>query len=110
MQPVVTLGADGAKAMVANVGEDVTLSGNISVPPGAGWIVAGAWDFDGSGNFDTPVRIAKRAKSLDVKITHRFDRPGTYFVGLKGVSQRQGDKATPYAQIENIDWMRIVVR
>lgn len=110
VQPVVTLGANGAKAMVANVGEDVTLSGNISVPPGAGWIVAGAWDFDGSGNFNTPVRIAKRAKSLDVKITHRFDRPGTYFVGLKGVSQRQGDKATPYAQIENIDRMRIVVR
>jgi hypothetical protein len=54
--------------------------------------------------------VLEGASTVALDYTHRFDRPGTYFVGLKGVSQREGDRATPYARIENIDRVRVVVR
>ena len=40
----------------------------------------------------------------------RFEKPGTYFVALRAISQRQGDKTTPYARIQNMDRVRVVVK
>jgi hypothetical protein len=42
-------------------------------------------------------------------VTHRFDTPGTYFPALRGISQRQGDTATPFARIQNLGRVRVVV-
>jgi len=45
-----------------------------------------------------------------VKTTYAFTMPGTYFVALRGSSQRKGDRATPYARITNLGRVRVVVR
>ena len=40
---------------------------------------------------------------------HRYTAPGTYFVALRGISQRNGDRETPYARIANLGRVRVVV-
>jgi hypothetical protein len=110
IQPVVTLMANrGVRAEVAT-GEEVTLTGTIAVPPGTGSVVAAEWDFDGSGTFAVRSPVPKNVGSLNVSIAHRFDKPGTYFAVLRGISQRIGDPNTPYARIPNLGRVRVVVK
>jgi hypothetical protein len=45
-----------------------------------------------------------------VKATHAFAKPGTYFATLRAISQRQGDAKTPYARIQNLARVRVVVK
>ena len=39
-----------------------------------------------------------------------FIRPGTYFAVLRAASQRQGDATTPFARIQYLGRVRVVVR
>ena len=110
IQPVVTLRVNGGQRAEVAVGQPVTFAGTIDVPPGAGSVVAAEWDFDGAGKFPASSRVARGAKRANVSITHSFDTPGTYFVALRGVSQREGNTATPYRRIRNLDRVRVVVK
>ena len=109
IQPVVTLRVSGGQSAQAKPGQPVNFTGTIEVPPGAGSVVAAEWDFDGEGKFPAKSAIARGAKRANVSITYTFDRPGTYFVALRGVSQRQGNAADPYRRIRNLDRVRVVV-
>jgi len=110
LQPVVTLGTgQGERAEVA-VGEPVRFDGTIAVPPGAGTVIAAEWDFDGSGTFPVSSPVSGGESDISVSVTHAFDTPGTYFPALRGVSQRQGDRDTPYGVIRNLARVRVVVR
>jgi len=109
VQPVVTLLADGRDRADIGAGQPVRFSGTIVVPPGAGTITAADWDFDGSGAFAQNTPVAPGLRSATVTMTHRFGAPGTYFVALRGTSQRRGDRATPYTQIRNLGRVRVVV-
>ena len=93
-----------------SAGQTVTFTGTIEAPPGAGSVVAAEWDFDGQGTFPVSSAVGSGAKRVTVSATYRFDKPGTYFVALRGASQRKGDAATPYARIRNLDRIRVVVR
>ncbi len=110
IQPVVTLTANGGQRAEVAAGQPVALVGTIEVPPGAGALVAAEWDFDGTGTFPATSPIARGAKRATVSVTHRFDKAGTYFVALRGISQRHGDPRTPYARIRNLGRVRVVVR
>ncbi len=110
IQPVVTLRVNGGQRAEVAVGQPVTFSGTIDVPPGTGAVVAAEWDFDGAGKFPASSPVARGAKRANVSITHKFDAPGTYFVALRGVSQREGNAATPYRRIRNLDRVRVVVK
>lgn len=110
IQPVVSLTANGGARAEVRVGEPVTLAGTIAVPPGTGKVVSVEWDFDGTGEF-VSVPSAPRGKAVvRIEARHAWTKPGTYFVGLRGTSQRQGDAATPYARIENLARVRVVVQ
>ena len=109
IQPVVTLRADGKDSATVRAGTTVSFAGTIAVPPGTGGVVAAEWDFDGAGAFPVSSRVATGAKRVTVKVTHRFDRPGTYFPALRGVSQRGSDPRTPYARLANLGRVRVVV-
>lgn len=109
IQPVVRLTAGGSDRVAIKAGQSVTFTGTIAVPPGAGSIVAAEWDFDGRGAFPVQSRLARGARQATVSVSHRFDRPGTYFPALRATSQRDGLAGTPYARIENLGRMRIVV-
>ncbi|MBV1686708.1 PKD domain-containing protein [Novosphingobium sp. G106] len=110
IQPVVTLRVNGSDKVEVAAGQAVSFTGTIDVPPGAGSVVAAEWDFEGTGNFAETSAVPRGAKRATVIITHRFDKPGTYFTGLRGVSQRQGDRATPYTRIRNLDRVRVIVK
>jgi hypothetical protein len=109
VQPVVDLKVNGGVRQDIHAGDVVTFTGTISVPQGAGSLVAAQWDFDGKGTFPVTSRIAKGARQATVTVSHRFDTPGTFFPALRGVSQRQGDERTPFARIQNLGRVRIVV-
>lgn len=110
IQPVVRLAINGGERVEVSPGQPVTFTGTIAVPPGAGAIVAAEWDFDGSGKFPVQSRVKRGARTVTVSVTHRFDRPGTFFPALRATSQREGNAATPYARIENLGRVRVVVR
>jgi hypothetical protein len=110
IQPVVSLRVHGGAGAEVAVGQRVRFVGSITVAPGGGSIVGAEWDFDGRGVFPLTSTIAPRATSATIEIEHVFDTPGTYFPALRGTSQRQGDRATPYARISNLGRARVVVK
>lgn len=109
IQPVVELSADGGDHLEVRVGERITFRAKIAVPSDAGRIVAAEWDFNGVGSFESqPCGPARRA--LEVRATHAYNAPGTYYPGLRATAQRQGDGTTPFGRIQNLGRMRVVVR
>jgi hypothetical protein len=112
IQPVVTLKANGGERAEVKVGKAVNLTAVIEVPPFTGKVVAVEWDFEGEGTFPVTGKIVPTDKSgarVTLKTTHTFTKPGTYFPTLRAVSQRQGDANTPYARIQNLGRVRVVV-
>ncbi len=48
--------------------------------------------------------------TVTLKVTHTFSKPGTYFSVLRAASQREADSQTPYARIQNLARVRVVVK
>ena len=110
IQPVVTLRVKGGdRAVVSRRGTRAFL-GHDHRSAGRRILVAAEWDFDGQGTFPTKATIAPGATTATVAHDHVFKKPGTYFPALRGVSQRQGDRVTPYARVQNLGRVRIVVK
>ena len=110
IQPVVTLQANGSDRAEVRVGEPVQLAGTITVPPGTGAIVGVEWDFAGTGAFTPAASPARGKRAMTIRTSHAYTAPGTYFVALRGTSQRSGNAKTPYARIQNLGRVRVVVR
>jgi hypothetical protein len=115
IQPVVTVRANGGERAEVAAGARVTFTAVAEVPPGAGTLVAAQWDMDGTGAFPiaTPLPRASGGPSggpVTLRTTFAFPKPGTYFPTLRVVSQRQGDARTPYARVQNLGRVRVVVR
>jgi hypothetical protein len=115
IQPVVTLRANGGVRAEVAAGKPVKFTAVIEVPPTTGKVVAAKWDFEGEGTFPV-VQEIKESNSTDsgtrVKLAsnHVFLKPGTYFTTILATSQREGDPHTPYARIENLGRVRVVVK
>ncbi len=112
IQPVVTLKANGSDRVEVAVGEVVEFTGTIEVPPGTGAVVSAEWDFEGSGDYPVVEKFDESnagLSQLTLKTTYTFSKPGTYFPVLRTAAQRQGDFETPFARIENLERVRVVV-
>jgi hypothetical protein len=85
-------------------------------------VVAASWDFDEGDGSNYPAgdqtgSPVAPAPTVNVTATHSYSAVGTYFVTLKGTSQREGlapatDTAgnpTVFGLIDNLDRMRVVV-
>ncbi|MEU9949813.1 hypothetical protein [Streptomyces sp. NPDC047939] len=105
IQPLVSLGGP-AETMV---GETVRFTADIEVPPGAGSVVAAAWDVDGSGRFEQKAQIKEPAPSLTSDFEHRFTEAGTHVVVLRVASQRRGDTSDPVRSVENLARLQVRV-
>jgi len=113
IQPALTLKANGGERAEVKVGEPVTFNAIIELPQNTGKIVAAQWDFEGAGSFGVEGKLIPDGNSstrVTLKTSHVFTKPGTYFTTLRGVAQRQGDVRTPYARIQNLARVRIIVR
>ena len=110
VQPTVHLTANGGQRAEVRAGQPVDFAAVVETPPGAGKIVAVEWDFDGSGAFAVQAQSkSARGARAAVAATQAFAQSGTYFVTLRAVSQRQGDAKTPFARIQNLGRVRVVV-
>jgi hypothetical protein len=111
VQPVADLKANGVRRAEVRVGQAVRFSAVVDVPPGTGRLVAAQWAFDGDASYPASSVLPKAAGArTTLKTTHVFTKPGTYFTTLRVVSQRDGDAATPYARIQNLARVRVVVK
>jgi hypothetical protein len=111
IQPVVSARANGTERAEVTVGETVTFSALVELPPGSGSLVGLEWDFDGTGEYaessQLPDTVSRRA---DVEKQHAFDKPGTYFPAVRASAQREARRDTPYARIQNLARVRVVVK
>ncbi|MXO89903.1 hypothetical protein GRI41_03640 [Altererythrobacter aquaemixtae] len=107
LQPVVALTVGGNKSVTIAAGQQVRLHGAFGIPPASGKVSSVEFDFDGDGIFD-PIDLAAQAQ--EISVTHLYDTPGTYFAGLRVTAQPEAALGTPYAQLSNIDRVRIVVK
>jgi hypothetical protein len=111
IQAVIDLTVDGSVRADTGVGQPVNFAALIEVPAGAGTIVAAEWDFDGTAEYPlAEAHLDGSANRLNVRATHTYDEPGTYFPALRVTTQRQGDLDTPHARIQNLGRVRVVVR
>jgi hypothetical protein len=110
IQPVVHLRANGGERADVSVGEPVTFTATIEVPPGPGTVVSARWDFEGSGAYPDRAELGDPTPdTIDLTATHVFSRPGTYFPALRVASQREGNADTPFARSLNLGRVRVVV-
>lgn len=109
IQPIVELQANGGVRADVAVGETVTFTAMIEVPPNVGTVVAVEWDFEGAGDYPVAEPLGAPQAQLCLSATHSFPRPGTYFAVVRATSQRLGDVQTPYGRIQNIARVRVVV-
>lgn len=108
IQPVVTLTVDGDARADVGVGDQVTLRASAQVPPGTGQIVSVEWDLDGEGRFPQRTSVAP-AEEVVAELRHTFERPGTWFPTVRVAAQRDGDATTPFARLQNLARVRVVV-
>jgi hypothetical protein len=66
------------------------------------------WDFFGSGNFEA-LSFGKPNETVMVKAPFTYNKPGTYFPAIRVTSQREGDPNTPFAKVQNLGRVRVVV-
>jgi hypothetical protein len=108
VQPVVSLTVDGHERADVAVGDVVTFRAAAQVPGEAGFIVTMEWDFDGVGSFPIAESVAVAAR-VDSERQYSFAVPGTYFPTVRVAAHRNGDRITPYARVQNLARVRVVV-
>ena len=111
IQPVIDLQANDSKRAEVSVNEKVNLTAVIEVPKNQGSIVSVEWDMDGTGEFATQEKLKNFSQEkMTISKTYSFSEPGTYFVTLRAVSQRDGNAESPFTRIRNLDRVRVVVK
>jgi hypothetical protein len=111
VQPVMTLKANGGARATVRIGQPVKFFGVIEVSPNTGKVVRAEWDFEGEGNYPFTGKFKPNASGerATLRATYSFSTRGTYFPALRAAAQRRPD-GTPYARIENLARVRVVVK
>jgi hypothetical protein len=110
IQPVIHLTVNGHVRAEVAMGDAVTFSAEIEVPPAPGNVVSAKWDFEGLGTFpDTADLGDQTSEALHVTTTHVFTKPGTYFPAIRVASQRERNPSTPFARSLNLGRVRVIV-
>lgn len=53
--------------------------------------------------------FGSRSQTVEVSVPFIYTTPGTYFPALRVPSQREGDTSTPFAKVQNLGRVRVVV-
>jgi hypothetical protein len=110
IQPVVRLEVNDAERAEIAVGEAVTFTATIEVPPARGKVVSAKWDFEGVGTYPDAAALGDpTAETVRLTATHAFSKVGNYFPALRVASQREGNPDTPFARSLNFSRVRVVV-
>ena len=109
IQPTVNVAIHGRSLARVRAGQEVELVGSVEVPPGTGMVVMAEWSFDNPAVYVPASLPATPQSRVTVRTRWRPTQPGTYFPTLHVASERNGNVASPYARIENIGRVRVVV-
>jgi len=109
IQPVVSLTANGDLRGDVGPGDALTLRATAQVPDDARFIVAVEWDFDGSGLVPVAESVEPAPRVVNEQ-RRSFAEPGTYFPTVRVVARRDGSTDSPYARVQNLGRVRVVVR
>ena len=109
IQPVVHLRVGGGERLEVAVGEPVEFSAYVGTPDNAGEIVTTEWDFEGVGDYPVAETLRTPRRSLFLRATHTFSKPGTYYPVLRVSSQGESSAGTRWARVANLDRVRVVV-
>jgi hypothetical protein len=111
IQPVIELSVNGSARAAVPPGQPVSFIAQVEAPPNTGEVVAADWDFLGNGNYSDRAELGHGTRGpVTITASHTFTTPGTYFPALRVASQREGDRNTPYARVQNLGRVRVVVR
>ncbi|MER5439443.1 hypothetical protein [Streptomyces sp. NPDC002790] len=108
VQPVARLTANGGERAEVTPGQEVVLRAEFTCPPDGGSIVAAAWDLDGTAAFATHEEIVP-APRVVIERRHTFAQRGTHFVTVRASAHRDADPATPFARLDTLARVRVVV-
>jgi len=110
IQPVVHVTANGGVRAEVRAGQPVTLAVHAETPPGAGGIIAVAWDVDGSGKYPlVHDGLDGSASAVDLTRTHSWNTPGTYFATCLVHSHVNGDPSASSRRLPNLASARVIV-
>lgn len=113
IQPVIDVKANGGNRADIAVGQSVTFTAVVAVPPNAGKIIAAQWDFEGDGTFPVEMKLSKvnySGSKVTLKATYNFTKPGIYFPTIRVISQRNENTKTSFGRIQNLERVRVVVQ
>lgn len=112
IQALVKLSADGADRVSIQKGESVQLMATITPTAGSGPLVDVAWDF-GDRTYpvtsDTSKMVFENGEYTTSITSPSFNEPGTYFVTVKIATQHEHYQNTPFAKVQNLARVRVVV-
>ncbi len=115
IQATVQATVNGKDHTSISKGEPLEFVAKVEIPKNAGKLVYAAWDFDGSGEFKNQIDLHQAKTSPDgtavnLTLSHRFEKSGTYYPSLKIATQREGDVQTPFTRIYNLDRVKVTVK
>jgi hypothetical protein len=108
IQPVVSLAVNGDLRADSTTGDELTFRAVAEVPEGTGVITEVAWDFDRSGRF-TDADPVVAAPKVVVERRRCFPEAGTSFPAVRVVARRDATTSTPFARLQNLARVRVVV-
>jgi hypothetical protein len=109
VQPVVTLTANGGAVAKVKVGQTVKFTAKVDAPPGNSFVQGISWSFKGEEPKGRVLPANGNRRTSIFETQTSFDAPGTYFVAAKGSAQRKGAIGTPYALVDNLARVRVIV-
>jgi hypothetical protein len=109
VQPVVELRVGDGQRIEVKPGTEVSFEGSAEVPTGGGTIVEAEIDFESTDTWPFQADAADGSSDrIELRTTHVFDRPGTYFPTLRIGSHRDGSRHLGEA-VRNLARVRVVV-
>jgi hypothetical protein len=108
VQPTVSLTVDSSDRAEIGPGQGARFRVDAVAADLGGTIIEVQWDFDDSGEFKERDQV-QPAKAVAVERTRSFTESGTHFVTAKVVAQQDGDAESPFARLENLARVRVVI-
>jgi hypothetical protein len=105
---VVSLTVNGDLHADATTGDELIFRAVAGVPEGTGVIIEVAWDYDGSSRFSEADPVAAATKVV-VERRRSFAEAGTNFPTVRLVAEREGNPSSPFARLQNLARVRVVV-
>ncbi len=114
IQPVITLLAKGNACARVKAGDLVEFEALVEVPEGTGTCTMIEWSFEGEVDYPVKGGIVehKVVEGIDctiAKMTHSYEKPGTYFAVVRTKANRTGNQNEVFTQVRNICRARVIV-